>query len=44
MILDMKVVWGVLAGTVLLGIIICVVSTLLVVNRVAYISKDDLYY
>ena len=29
---------------VLLGILICVVSTLLVVRRVAYISKDDLYY
>ena len=43
-ILDMRLVWVVLAGTVLLGIVICVVSTLLVVNRVAYISKDDLYY
>ena len=43
-ILDMRLVWAVLAGTVLLGIVICVVSTLLVVSRVAYISKDDLYY
>ena len=42
--LDMRLVWAVLAGTVLLGIAICVVSTLLVVRRVAYISKDDLYY
>ena len=44
MILDMRLVWAVLAGTVLLGVAICVISTLLVVRRVAYISKDDLYY
>ena len=44
LILDMRLVWAVLAGTVLLGVLICVVSTLLVVRRVAYISKDDLYY
>ena len=44
MLLDMRLVWAVLAGTVLLGVVICVVSTLLVVRRVAYISKDDLYY
>ncbi len=42
--LDMRLVWIVLAGTVLLGILLCVVSALLVVNRVAYISRDDLYY
>lgn len=42
--LDMRIVWLVLSGTVLLGIGICVLSTLLVVRRVAYISKDDLYY
>lgn len=41
---DMRLVWLVLVCTVLLGIAICVVSTLLVVSRVAYISKDDLYY
>lgn len=35
---------AVLGLTVLLGIIICVISTLIVVRRVAYISKDDLYY
>jgi cell division transport system permease protein len=44
MILDMRLVWAVLAGTVLVGIAICVISTLLVVSRVAYISRDDLYY
>ena len=44
MILDMRLVWAVLVGTVLLGVAICVISTLLVVRRVAYISKDDLYY
>lgn len=35
---------AVLGLTVLLGILICVISTLIVVSRVAYISKDDLYY
>jgi len=44
MLIDMNRVWMVLAGTVLLGILICVVSTLLVVWRVAYINRDDLYY
>lgn len=44
LILDMRLVWAVLVGTVLLGVAICVISTLLVVRRVAYISKDDLYY
>lgn len=44
LILDMRLVWAVLVGTVLLGVAICVVSTLIVVRRVAYISKDDLYY
>ena len=42
--LDMRLVWAVMAGTVVLGVIICVLSTLAVVRRVAYISKDDLYY
>ena len=42
--LDMRLVWLVLLGPVLLGVVICVVSTLLVVRRVAYVSKDDLYY
>ena len=44
MLFDMRLVWAVLAGTVLLGVVICVVSTLLVVRRVAYFTKDDLYY
>lgn len=35
---------AVLGLTVLLGILICVISTFIVVRRVAYISKDDLYY
>lgn len=43
-IVNMGLVWCVCAGTVLAGIAICVVSALLVVSRVAYISKDDLYY
>lgn len=44
MILDMRLVWACLAGTVIAGVLICVISTLLVVNRVAFSSKDDLYY
>ena len=44
MILDMRLVWAVLAGTVLLGILLCVLSTLFVVRKVAYLTKDDLYY
>ena len=43
-IVDMRIVWAVLAGTVVLGVLICVLSTLFVVSRVAYISRDDLYY
>lgn len=42
--LDMRLVWAVLAGTVVLGVLLCVLSTLIVVSRVAYITKDDLYY
>ncbi len=34
----------VLSGTILAGVLICVVSTFAVVRRVAYMSKDDLYY
>ena len=41
---DKNLMWAVLAGTVLLGIALCVLSTLVVVRRVAYLSKDDLYY
>lgn len=43
-ILDINAVWAVLAGTVVLGVLICVVSTLFVVNKLVYISKDNLYY
>ena len=34
----------VLACTILAGILICVISTAIVVSKMAYISKDDLYY
>ena len=34
----------VLACTILAGILICVISTAIVVSKIAYISKDDLYY
>lgn len=43
-ILDMNLVIASLAFTVLLGVVLCVISALIVVNKVAYISKDDLYY
>lgn len=43
-VMDMRLIRAACAGTVLLGIVICVVSTVFVVSRVAYISKDDLYY
>lgn len=43
-IIDPRITVCVLAGTVLAGILICVVSTLSVVRKVAYLSKDDLYY
>lgn len=34
----------VLASTILAGILICVISTAVIVSKMAYISKDDLYY
>jgi len=43
-VLDSRINLMVLVGTLLLGVVICVISTLMVVRRVAYISKDDLYY
>lgn len=43
-IMDSSITATVLCGTFLLGIIICVISTLIVVGKVAYITKDDLYY
>lgn len=38
------VVWLTLAGLVLVGMLICALSAAFVVNRLAYTSKDDLYY
>lgn len=38
------VVWLTLAGLVLAGMLICALSAAFVVNRLAYTSKDDLYY
>lgn len=43
-IMDPRITICVFAGTVLAGILICVVSTFSVVRKVAYLSKDDLYY
>ena len=41
---DGTVVWLTLAGLVLAGMLICALSAAFVVNRLAYTSKDDLYY
>ena len=41
---DGTVVWCTLAGLVLAGMLICAASAAFVVNRLAYTSKDDLYY
>ena len=41
---DSGLVAGMLILLVLLGILICSVSALFVVSRIAYSSKDDLYY
>ena len=41
---DLKQFLLVCAGIVALGILLCVVSTWLVVNRLVAASKDDLYY
>ena len=43
-IVDMKLFLLVCSGVVVLGILLCVVSTWLVVNRLVAASKDDLYY
>ena len=41
---DTTVLWLTLAGLVLAGMLICAASAAFVVNRLAYTSKDDLYY
>ncbi len=41
---NMTLVYGVFAGIILLGILICSLSALFVTRRIAYSSKDDLYY
>ncbi len=43
-IVDMKLFLLVCGGVIALGILLCVVSTWLVVNRLVAASKDDLYY
>ena len=37
-------VWCTLGGLVVVGMLICALSAAFVVNRLAYTSKDDLYY
>lgn len=41
---NMKIVAMVLAGTVALGALICLVCTFFVVNRLVSLNNDDLYY
>ena len=43
-IFDMGLLVAVLAGTVLLGVLICVVCTFFVMNRLVSLSNDELYY
>ncbi len=43
-IVDMKQFLMVCGGVIVLGILLCVISTWLVVNRLVEASKDDLYY
>ena len=41
---DMRSMAFVLIFVILLGVVICVLSTIIVVNRIISISKDELYY
>ncbi|MFA5326025.1 MAG: permease-like cell division protein FtsX [Bacteroidales bacterium] len=43
-IFDVSLIGAVLFGVVILGMIICVLSAFFVVNKLVYLSKDDLYY
>lgn len=43
-IFDIRLLVAVLAGTVLLGVIICLVCTFFVMNRLVSLSNDELYY
>ena len=43
-IVDLKQLLMVCGGVIVLGILLCVISTWLVVNRLVEASKDDLYY
>jgi cell division transport system permease protein len=43
-IFDMKLIALVLVGVILAGIIICVISTWIVVNKLLSVSADEMYY
>ncbi|MEA5005542.1 MAG: permease-like cell division protein FtsX [Rikenellaceae bacterium] len=43
-IFDMRLIALVLAGVILAGIIICVISTWIVVNKLLSVSADEIYY
>ena len=43
-IFDVGLIGAVLVGVVILGMIICILSAFFVVNKLVYLSKDDLYY
>lgn len=44
LIFDKELIFGVLAGVVILGLMICVFSAMIVVSRLSRASADDLYY
>lgn len=44
MLLDLKMLAYVLAGVIVLGIFICMISTLFVVRRLISLTNDELYY
>lgn len=44
MVFDMRLIAYVLAGVVVLGAVICWISTLFVINKLVSLNNDDLYY
>ncbi len=43
-ILNIKMIFAVLAGVVVLGVLLCVISTFFIVNRLVTMSGDDMFY
>jgi cell division transport system permease protein len=44
MMLDEKLILLVLAGIIVLGVLICLISTFFVVNKIVTISSEEIYY